>query len=278
MTIIIILLVVELLNSLYPFIDTMLTNNFDLVFHADKLIITSILPNIKSTFYAVGISLIVMKFLKKGFEIYVLWTDGDPDADPAGYLVNFIKALITAVCFPFVYNFFVDMCSELTTKVMSDISASINNYEAFTNSLATLGLATGLAALLFFICYLVLYFTFLMRGIEMIILQIGLPIACTGLLDNDKGVFRAYINQFVKAFLTTMIQILLCKLGISIMLQTTFATPDNCFWGIAFMVVALTAPKMLREFLVSSGGGGGGMSNTIYQTTRVASLAKGLFK
>jgi hypothetical protein len=32
-----------------------------------------------------------LKFLKKGFETYVLWTEGDADADPLLLLTNFLK-------------------------------------------------------------------------------------------------------------------------------------------------------------------------------------------
>lgn len=32
--------------------------------------------------FGFGVSLIVLKFLKKGFETYVLWSDGDADEEP----------------------------------------------------------------------------------------------------------------------------------------------------------------------------------------------------
>nr|WP_242836692.1 conjugal transfer protein TrbL family protein [Clostridium sp. BNL1100] len=32
-----------------------------------------------------AVAMIILKFLKKGFEAYVLWTEGDADADPLLY-------------------------------------------------------------------------------------------------------------------------------------------------------------------------------------------------
>lgn len=68
------------------------------------------------TTYGIGLSLIVLKFLKKAFDIYVLWTDGDPDADPFLLLTNFVRAVGTALVFQWVYGLFVDICQELTKE------------------------------------------------------------------------------------------------------------------------------------------------------------------
>ena len=114
------------------------------------------------------------------------------------------------------------------------------------------------------------------RGVEMMVMRIGVPLACVGLLDNDKGVFRAYINQFVKAFATTIVQIMLCKIGLSLMFNATMITGLNIFWGIACMIAAISMPKILREFLVPTGGDGH-IGNTVFQTVHVASLAKSVF-
>ncbi len=52
-----------------------------------------------------------------------------------------------------------------------------------------MGIVPAIAGLIFVICWLILYFSFMARGIEMMVMQIGVPLACVGLLDNDKGVF-----------------------------------------------------------------------------------------
>lgn len=110
----------------------------------------------------------------------------------------------------------------------------------------------------------------------MMVMRVGVPLACVGLLDNDKGVFRAYINQFVKAFVTTIVQIMLCKIGLSLMLGATIISVQNIIWGIACMISAISMPKILREFLVPTGGDGY-IGNTVFQTVHVASLAKSVF-
>ena len=56
-----------------------------------------------------------------------------------------------------------------------------------------------------------------MRGLEMLILRIGLPIACAGLLDSDKGVFAPYMKKFFQSTVTIIVQIALVKLSVTAM-------------------------------------------------------------
>ena len=117
-----------------------------------------------------------------------------------------------------------------------------------------------------------LYFQFLMRGLEILILRIGVPLACIGLLDNDKGVFKTYINKFFQSTLAVVIQISLAKLGVGLMLNM------HIFWGVACMVLAIKTPRFLQDFLVTTGGGGGGVINNVYHSVRLVGLAKNLTK
>lgn len=76
----------------------------------------------------------------------------------------------------------------------------------------------------------------------MMVMQIGVPLACVGLLDNDKGVFRAYINQFVKAFVTTIVQISSARSGVAYA-ERDHLSASNIFWGIACMIAAIPCPR-----------------------------------
>lgn len=181
--------------------------------------------------YGFGISLIILKFLKKAFDIYVLWTDGDPDADPFLLLTNFVRAVGTALIFQWLYQIFVDICRDITDQIMSAISQGTSPTIEWVNAITSMGIVPAIAGLIFLICYLILLFSFMARGIEMMVMKIGVPLSCVGLLDNDKGVFRAYINQFVKAFITTIVQIMLVKIGLSLMLNATMLSSQNIMWG-----------------------------------------------
>ena len=280
MEIILVLLIVAVLNGAVTFIDSMLADLVPMTLHADQYMTAagggSMVDVLFEILLGFGVSLIILKFLKKGFECYVMWTDGDPDSEPIQLIIRFVQAIAVAVCFPVMYGWLADITEKLTNQLITAIGASTNyDWQAWVNGLSSAGLVTAIFGLVFVICYFILYFQFLMRGVEIMILRIGLPLACTGLLDNDKGVFKTYLTKLFQSTVAVMVQISLCKLGVGMMMNVGINL--NVFWGIACLVLAIKTPRFLSEFMVPTGGGGG-MVNNIYHSVRLVGMAKNLMK
>lgn len=277
---ILVLLILALLNGAIAFIDEMLQELVSMTLYADRYMLSAGGNSMVSTLFDImlgfGVSLIILKFLKKGFACYVMWTEGDPDTEPSGLVLRFVEAVVVAVCFPTLYRWLAEVTEEIIDQLMAAIGVSTNyDWQAWVNGISSLGLVTAIFGLVFIICYFMLYFQFLMRGLEITILRIGLPMACVGLLDNDKGVFKAYMNKFFQSTFAVVIQICLCKLGVGMMLNIGFNM--NMFWGVACMVLAIKTPAFLRDFLVPTGGGGGAINN-IYHSVRLVGMAKSMAK
>jgi len=280
MEIILVLLIVAILNGAVAFIDEMLSDLVPMTLNADQYMIAAGGGSMVSVLFDIllgfGVSLIILKFLKKGFECYVMWTDGDPDVEPTHLVIRFIQAIAVAVCFPVLYGWLAEITQSLTDELLSAIGAATNyDWQAWVNGISSLGLVTAIFGLIFVVCYFVLYFQFLMRGLEIMILRIGLPLACVGLLDNDKGVFKTYINKFFQSTLAVVVQICLCKLGVGMMMNVGINM--NIFWGIACIVLAIKTPRFLSEFMVPTGGGAG-VINNVYHSVRLVGMAKGMIK
>ena len=280
MEIILVLLIVAILNGAVAFIDEMLSDLVPMTLNADQYMIAAGGGSMVSVLFDIllgfGVSLIILKFLKKGFECYVMWTDGDPDVEPTQLVIRFIQAIAVAVCFPVMYGWLAQITQSLTDELMVAIGTATNyDWQAWVNGLSSLGLVTAIFGLIFVVCYFVLYFQFLMRGLEIMILRIGLPLACVGLLDNDKGVFKTYINKFFQSTLAVVVQICLCKLGVGMMMNVGINM--NIFWGIACIVLAIKTPRFLSEFMVPTGGGAG-VINNVYHSVRLVGMAKGMIK
>lgn len=280
MEIILVLLIVAVLNGAVAFIDSMLADLVPMTLHADQYMTAagggSMVDVLFEILLGFGVSLIILKFLKKGFECYVMWTDGDPDSEPIQLIIRFVQAIAVAVCFPVMYGWLADITENLTNQLITAIGASTNyDWQAWVNGLSSAGIVTAIFGLIFVICYFILYFQFLMRGLEIMILRIGLPLACTGLLDNDKGVFKTYLTKFFQSMAAVMVQISLCKLGVGMMMNVGINL--NVFWGIACLVLAIKTPRFLSEFMVPTSGGGG-MVNNIYHSVRLVGMAKNLRK
>ena len=273
---ILILLIVALLNGAIAYIVPLLTNIVPLTLYAEKYMTTlsgvNITEELFNVLFGFGVSLIVLKFLKKGFETYVTWTDGDADEEPLSLLTNFFKAMAVAVCFPTIYGWLGQIVEEMTDQLLAAIgTATSYDWAASVSGISSLGLVTAIFGLVFIICYFILYFQFLMRGLEIMILRIGVPMACVGLLDNDRGVFKAYSQKFIQSTLAVVVQISLAKLGVGLMLNM------HVFWGVACMILAIRTPKFLGEFLITMGGGGGAVNN-VYHSVRLVQMARNLVK
>lgn len=277
MEVLLILLISAILSGCLSYVNSILTGLVPMALNAENYMSTLAgndgFNQVFSIFFALGISLIVLKFLKKGFETYVLWTEGDADADPLLLLTNFFKALAVAVSFPVLYSWLVEIVNEMTNKLLSAIGTGMQeDFSTLISGIASAGLFTAIVSLIFFIVFFFLYVQFLMRGLEMLILRIGLPVACVGLLDSDKGVFRAYMQKFFQSTFSIIIQIALAKLGVGLMLNA------HVFWGLAAVMLSVRTPKFLQEFMITSGGNPSGAMGTVYQTVRLVQIAKGAFK
>ena len=274
---ILVLLIVALLNGAIAYIDSLLTDIIPMSLYAEKYMTTlagvDLFQSLYNIVFGFGVSLIVLKFLKKGFETYVLWTDGDADEEPISLLTNFFKAMAVAVCFPTLYKWMADIIQDMTGKLLEAIGAATDyDWTAWVTGISSAGIVTALFGLIFIIVYFILYFQFLMRGLEILILRVGIPLACVGLMDNDRGIFKSYFNKFFQSMLAVVIQLVLCKLGVGLMMNM------HVFWGVACMILAVKTPKFLQDFLVTTGGGGGGIVNNVYHSVRLVQMAKNLGK
>ena len=260
-------------------VDMLLENIVSMAFYAEKHMTSSStvinFAEIYTVIFSFGVALIVLKFLKRGFDIYIGWDAGDPDSDPLGLVVNFLRALIVAIGAPVLYNWLVNIAEDMIDKVLnvSNMIISLTNpADLIWNTVSSLGLSMAVFSLILIIMYALLYFQFITRGIEMLVLRIGMPIACVGLVDSDKGIFAPYMKKFYMNAATVLVQIVLVKLSLMIL-----AVSNNIIYAVAVAMVANRAPKFLNEFLLMQGGGGS-ITNTIYHVTRLFQIAKNAIK
>jgi hypothetical protein len=274
LAIIIGILIVTILTACLPVINDLLDNIIDIALHAENYMDTLTGSNwfgeVYGIFFSFGISLIVLKFLFKGFNIYVGWVDGDADADPLDLLTNFLRALVVAISFPTLYKWMSSVIEDLIDELVSAIGlGTTTDFDSVVGALENSNIFTGIITIIYFVLFFVLYIQFLVRGMEILILRIGMPFACVGLIDTDKGVFTPYLKKLFQSTLGIVVQVVLCRLGVGLMLT------GQPLWAIACMNLAIKAPKFIGEFILAGGGGNGNFINKIYYTSNMArSVAK----
>lgn len=271
----------------FPFADAVFSKLIDIVFQVENHISdgslfenTIIESSSTNLFFDIlfkitsgfGLAFLILKFVKKIFDIYIVGADGDPTTTVENIIIGFVKGIVTILCFNWGYSVFVDISTEFIDKILDGVGlvtmpSLLTILELFVN----LGLFSLLGLLVFFICYLVLIFQFIKRGLEMFILRLGVPLACVGLIDSDKGVFAPYIKLFIQNSLTVVIQLAMIKLGFGIIAN------GNIFFGIGSMIMGIKTPQFIQQFMIGVGGSGVNMM-TINQTTSMVGKVSRMFK
>ena len=311
--------------------------------------------------YLAVLVLVILKCVWKGFQVYVLWRDGDADVSPHNLLVGGAMTLIVSIAFPYVYNVATAVTVELGTQIIQTINVTTgldpalfddedtgqlaekvwadffaaydtdgdkalseaeelvldsamredaafqesfirrltqrvtnfyqgqldtpedyNTVRDYLYALANDGqlnvaffddlyrqstvdrlewlsapagdFVAALLILVYLICYCVMYCKLLGRGVEMLFLRWGLPLAAMGLVNSDGGIFPSYIQLMLKQMATSLIQVTALFLSGYVVLA---GTDVNLLVGIVMISVAFKAPALLSQIMTPQRSGGG---------------------
>ncbi len=258
----------NLVTEAFEKFDELMVGLLTGVFHFEKLVasgMTTVLTDesIRSTYifiYLLTCSLVVLKFLFKGFQIYILWRDGDADSSPRDMLVGAIQSGIVMICFPYLYEKATNVFVYIAEGIMGRLGVSVGFgggsvmfHEAILAAVAQ-GALTIIFLLIFAISVFVLWIRLIGRGFELLILRFGVPFASLGLLDSDMGLFKGYMQVFIKTAFTAIIQITAMALALRIAGTFVFI---NILFAIGVMFAAFSTPALLQQFLVANNPGGG---------------------
>lgn len=213
---------------------------------------TNLLNNVVSTAYvilfSVAVTLLTIKFLKKGFEAYILWTDGDPDADVGTSVLLFIKGLVFIIGGAEIYKYGSQVFSEIGSKIVVNTMFQSGSFDAMEG----MGLGEILLGLVMILLVLSVQISIYMRGLELLILRMFYPVACTGVLDANNGVLGLYVKKIVQTWFTVLIQFFLMGLGTNLYIHNYSLISLACF------ILAKKLPSIMSEFLVAPTSTGGG--------------------
>lgn len=269
-------LLTDLISSIIGGVDNVINSAFsslmDLCFNAEYTLTHNFgvevlsFNNLKTIIFSMALSLIILKFLKKGFDIYILWTEGESDTPPLTFIVYFIRAIVTLVCFTILYEWIIHIAKDFGNQMLT--AMNYNNDLPLTTTIANFavnGIFSSLIAIIVMILLFVLYIQFIIRGFEIFILKLGFPLACVGLVQADGGVFKSYSEKLLKSILTVLVQIILCKVALALIMSTQY------LYAIAGIITAIKTPKFLQEFML--GGGIGGISNIVVTASKTMELS-----
>ena len=275
----------SLITAAFEKFDDLMTDLLRGVFHFEQLFVSGAstalseqsIRDVYFYIYGFACSLVILKFLFKGFQIYILWRDGDADVSPRDMLVGMLEAAAVMACFPYLYDKLANICVAFAEGIMGRLGVSLG----FSGFMDYARLITGqeevlmiLVALIFAIAWFVLWIQLIGRGFELLILRFGVPLASLGLLDSDMGLFKAYMQVFIKASLTVIVQV--CAMALAVRVAGTLQLA-NIMLALGIIFGAFKTPATLQQFLMPSAGGGGGLTQKAYSAAIVVRTLKGLF-
>jgi hypothetical protein len=205
-----------------------------------------------------------LKFLRNGFETYISETGGDNDGDPSKMVGRYIKAMILAISFPVLYEYFARISITFLNALLEAGSINLLNNTSWLDQVASIS-TSPIANFIFWIGFIILYFQLLKRGVELLVLRLCFPIACVGLLEGDNGAYAPFVMMIFKTGMTTLLQLTLLQLAYNL------AYSFDIMIGLAVMGTAIGAPKLMQQFMVPAGGGG--MANKVLTAARISDIA-----
>lgn len=272
-------LLVSIISSADNTINYAFDNLINICFNAEKYLTEILniqvldLTDLKKIIVSFAMSLIILKFIKKGVEMYLSWTEGSADTPIHIYILYFIRTIVLVIVFPFLYDIFVNIFKDFSNQIL--LSLNVSSQENLIKNLTTMsavGISTAILGVIDLIMMIILYIQMLMRGVEMFVLKTSFPIFCIGLLDSNKGIFAPFIKKFFQNAFTVILQIVLAKIVILLL------SSAQLIMGIVVLLVALRTPKFLQEFILLAGDGRSGISTSIHTVSKVIELKGQLMK
>lgn len=253
-------MLVELIESFIGGSEATLNSLFksmvNLVFHIERELSNLKLADgsfinfnkIYETIFSFAIYILIIVFISKAIKIYFMMREGDAEENPIQLMIGMIKAVIIMICFKEIYNIFVGIVQEFLNGILSNMTVQGTNLaEILTGNMGG-GIFTAVACLVLLIVWLILICQFIMKGIEILVMRLGIPFASIGLLNSDNGVFTEYIRDFLLTAFTLVVQLGLLNLSILALVN------GHLIYGIAIAIVSVNTPMMLGKFMIRPNG------------------------
>lgn len=218
---------------------------------------TSMISNITGITTGLSLTLLGAMVSKQIFSTYILETDGDPESDPLTLLTRAAIAVALICCNGIIFNLLLDMATAFGNSIIvgvdqMDLESSLAN--------AIFNITSGRAVIMIFvlvfvICLIILCVKGGIRGAELALMKILFPLFCLDIIKTSREKWNAFFTTYLITFFGYTLQIL--SLRISCQYFNTYATSGgtNILWSLAWLFLALKAPKWLEKFCYSSGMG-----------------------
>lgn len=228
--------------------------------------------SVRVVIYTFSIYLIVLKFVKKLFDVYALQVDGDPNADINVLVTSFFKAMVVAMSFTTIWSWLYDIVIDFGTDLIKAINIEtvgqqIDSLLQLSNADIDIGSPNTILLPVFMFLIGLMFLLFFKNAVEFWVVRLGVPLACCGLLDADQGLFKQYTKILLKEILTILIRVFMLHISLGV-LAIGGVSVFTLLVSFSSLIVGFTTPMLLSELLIQRQQGGRFM-NTVYMGAMV---------
>ena len=209
-----------------------------------------------TTFYATqtaALMLVVLLSLRQIINIYLLETDGDAESDPIQVLVRNSKATLIISAGGLITNVVVRWADDLCSYVTGASSYSLSFQGIATTLVANIA-SGGWFTIIFIGLFAILLFVYaviaLIRGVELGMLKIVLPIMACDLTSVRQEKWNNFVSAYLVVAFGYIIQVALLKLAMTYGIQGDIL---SLLKSIVCMYFGVSTPHWLEKFTYSSG-------------------------
>ena len=207
---------------------------------------------------ALAFALLVLKVSSEAFQTYILYQNGDPDADPASLIVRTGQAVAIIGGLPWIVReLFI-----FGTKISNDISSLYSGAGTGDDWMFILELAVGSAglSLLVFIIILVIILAIIaiqasIRGAELALMATVGPIMALNITANNRSMWSAWLRRVIILCCSQAIQIFMLKCAFTLLTSQVISS-NGLLLVFGWLWVTFKSPNYIKEFAYSSGLGG----------------------
>jgi len=197
---------------------------------------------------ALAISLLIPKVLFEIINTYFLFRAGDPDADIKNLIIRIMFACFVVATSATIYQILFDFGVDLG----NDVAVLVSVGRTTAGDLHVSPGGTSLLLIIYMFILMMVYFQMLVRGAEMAVYKVLMPLFSLNLTSVNQGYFGAFMRQSLVVCLSQVLQILLFKITLSVLVVDS---AGSLLPGIAFAWITFRSPKLLKEITYSSGLG-----------------------
>jgi hypothetical protein len=207
---------------------------------------------------ALAFTLLVLKVANEAFQTYILYQNGDPDADPSGLVIRTGQAVAIIAGLPWI----VQQIFTLGTKISHDVAglgtgkAGIADWGFITaNVVGTSGLIVSVFGIVLVVLFLIIAIQATIRGAELALMAVLGPIMALNITANNRSIWSAWFKQVIIICCSQALQIFMLS-GAMSLLTSQAITGGGLLLVFGWLWVTVKSPKYIQQFAYSTGFSG----------------------